>query len=382
MKRIIITAMAILAACSLTGCSAIDNAAIVPAENGTALDAASMEQSALAANASPEVINIEKEKETLEIPIIKTKVKEWDEDKLKAMYVDTRDDLVHKEYPSDLFDENYHVYIDDEDDYGFMLGYENSRLNVEMPSSFAKYGYGHLASGVHTYSFGEYYNDDEIALFPKEDAVNRTNALLDELGIKGYSEPTVYAITADKANADLDGIYYTKDDTPYTYEKWTADNEVYILRYSFEYNGIRLTEECDNSIGGMFVGSDIVAIVTKDDIISLQAFNILSDEYEKTGKTAAVKCTKEQALEMADKYFKASNPSYEDANRDVKVLGCEIVYMPLEDFDIDTGYVSLVPMWRVDISYRSEFPDDIFRSHDNVFINVYTGAPLTASAIY
>ena len=61
----------------------------------------------------------------------------------------------------------------------------------------------------------------------------------------------------------------------------------------------------------MFVGSDITAIVTKDDIISLQAFNILSDEYEETGKTAAVKCTKEQALEMADKYFKVSLPGYD-----------------------------------------------------------------------
>lgn len=368
MKRIIITALAILAACSITGCSAIDGAA--PAANG-ALDTGIANQAALAANFSPEIVNIEKEEKTL--PVIKAKLKEWDEDKLKAMYVDTRDDLTLTENPSDIFGGTFKLYENDDD---FWLVYENSRLTAENRTCFGKYGYGHLASEVNTYSFGEYYNDDEIALFPKEDAVNRANALLDELGIKGYSEPTVYAITADKANVDLDGIYYNKDGTTHTYEKWTADNEVYILTYSFEYNGIPLTEVCDNSIGGMFVGSEIVAIVTKDDVVSLNAMNILSDEYEETGKTVTVKCTREQALEMANKYFNVSLPGYEDEDRDVKVLNCEIVYMPLDDYDIETGYVSLVPMWRVDISYYDEY--SLMRGGDNVFINVYTGAPLTA----
>ncbi len=373
MKRILITAMAILAACSITGCSAVDNSTTAPAENG-APERGAVEQAALAANASPEVINIEKEEQTL--PVIKTKLKEWDEDKLKAMFVDTRDNLVLTEYPSDIPDDyTYKVYKNDwEDDIDddFWLVYENGRIRMDDYSDSEKYGYRFLASAIYPYSLGEYFNDEEIALFPKEDAVNRANALLDELGIKNYSEPEVFALTADKANAELDRDNYD------TYEKWTADDEVYVLRYSLEYNGIKLTEIHQDDIGGRFVGSKVILIVTKDDIISINADYIFSDEYEETGETVTVKCTKEQALEIADKYFKATLRRYEDPESDVKVQNCEIVYIPLDDYDFDTGYISLAPMWRVDITYADYMP---MRDNDCVFVNVYTGAPLTAGRV-
>ena len=57
----------------------------------------------------------------------------------------------------------------------------------------------------------------------------------------------------------------------------------------------------------------------------------------------------------------------------MKILGCEIVYMPI-DMD-NEGNCTLVPMWKVDVSAYSEYA--FMRTYDNVFINVSTGAPLT-----
>lgn len=362
MKRIYITIAAILAACSLAGCTA-----------DAPLNSDIVKNGALAANTAPDIINTKYDKKTEEIPMLKAKVKEWDVDRINELFIEPRTDLVHTEYPGSFpFNDSYDVYLGDESGDAYWLVYENGRLLAETRRDFDKYGYGTLASGLHVYSFGEYYNDNEIGLFPKEDAVSRTNELLDKLGIKGYSEPEVYAITADKANADLSGEWNDKNGISHSYEKWTADDEVYILRYSLEYNNIPLTNNFQSDIGGVLVGSDITAIVTKDEILSLDAFNILSDEYE-VGESINVKCTREQAIEMADKYFKATNPSFENDDSDVKLLGCEIVYMPI-NMDAE-GCCTLVPMWKVDISYYSEY--SFMRGYDCVFINVSTGAPLT-----
>lgn len=375
MKRICITLISVLAACSLAGCTSIE---------GTPLNSGAAENAALAANEAADIIKDEtsvedkaEDKITTEIPILKVRHKEWDEDMINENFIAPRNDLTHKEYPSDLLvDDTYDVYIGEEGEGkdAYWLVYENGRLTVETRRDFIKYGYGTLAAGLGSFSFGEYYDAEEIALFPKEDAVRRGNALMDTIGIKNYSEPEVYAITADKANAILDGEWKDKQNNPHYYEKWTEENEIYILTYSLEYNGIPVTDVCCRSVGGLFVGSSVEMIVTKDEIISLDAYSIFSDEYE-VGESVEVNCTEEKAIEMAMKY-------YDDGRFEtIKILDCEIVYMPIDEYDFEERIVTLVPMWKVDVSARSANDDGLTNYSDCVFINVTNSAPYTGGRI-
>lgn len=388
MKRIYIMITSFLAACSLAGCTAIDG--MPPLDSGIAAN------DVVAANDTPEITNDNTEESSsesetsssesqnneiaAELPKLKVKAKEWDEDKINELFIAPRTDLVHEEYPSDFnFGDSFDVYLGEEGEGkdAYWLVYENGRLTSETRRDFQKYGYGTLAAHRGVYSFGEYFDDAEIALFPKEDAVSRTNALLDELGIKNYTEPDVYAITADKANALLDKEWKNKDGSSHYYEKWTADNEVYILSYSLEYNGVPLTTdypgsysivgEVKDEISWIYSASHILAIVTKDEIISLETFYILSDEYE-VGESIAVNCTEEQALQAAMEHF---DGKYEA----VRILDSKIAYIPVETVTDSKRSITLVPMWKVDVSAYNEY--SLMRSYETVFINVSTGEPLT-----
>lgn len=362
MKRIYIMIASVLAVCSLAGCTAID---------GAPLNSSVVENGALAANTAHDVIHTENtdDKLTEEVPMLRVKVKEWDEDKINELFIEPRNDLVHSGDSENGMFGGYDVYKGEEGEGkdAYWLVYENGRLLSETRRDFKKYGYGTLAKHWGVYSFGEYFDDAEIALFSKEDAVSRTNALLDELGIKNYTKPDVYAITADKANALLDREWKNKDGSPHNYEKWTADNEVYILSYFLEYNGVPLSTDYPDEIDRMCFGSHILAIVTKDEIISLDTFYIFSDEYE-VGGNVAVNCTEEQAVEAAMKYFDGKYDA-------VRILDSEIVYMPEETIADGKISFTLVPMWKVDISAYNEYA--LMRSYDSVFINVSTGEPLT-----
>lgn len=385
MKRICITIASLLAACSLAGCTAVDG--MSPLDSGIAADVIAADDAQEITNGNTEESSSEtssgksqNNEIAAELPKLSVKIKEWDEDKINELFIEPRTDLVHKEYPSDfVFNDSYDVYLGEEGEGkdAYWLVYENGRLLSETRRDFRKYGYGTLAAHWGVYSFGEYFDDSEIALFPKEDAISRTNALLDELGIKNYTEPDVYAITADKANALLDKEWKNKDGSSHYYEKWTADNEVYILSYSLEYNGVPLTTdypgsysvvgEVEDEIGWVYSGSHILAIVTKDEIISLEAFCILSDEYE-VGESIAVKCTEEQALQAAMKHL---DGKYEA----VRILDSKIAYIPVETVTDGKGSITLVPMWKIDVSAYNEYSP--MRSYETVFINVSTGEPLT-----
>lgn len=384
MKRIYITIASVLAACTLAGCTAI--------EEMPQLDSGIAANDVIAANDAPEAENdetsnsttenseslsgeIENNEIAAELPKLKVKIKEWDKDKINELFIEPRDDLVYRGYPEGgMFGGDYDIYTGED----YCLIFENGHLyNVtEWSQKYKKYGYSVLASDWGRYSFEEYFDDDEIALFSKEDAVSRTNALLDELGIKNYTKPDVYAVTADKANALIAEGWEDKIGTPHQYEKWTEDNEVYILSYSIEYDGVPLTvdypdefvlSEGEDANENIYLGSHILAIVSKDEIISLEAFYVISDEYEING-SAEVNCTEEQAVETALKCFDGEYDA-------VRVLDCEIVYLPIEKQSGEHRSITLVPVWKVNVSADNEFFP--MRSYDSVHIDVSTGKPLT-----
>lgn len=301
-----------------------------------------------------------------EVPKIRVSVREWDADSLKEMFIGDRDDLEHYEYPSDFFaDENYHVYMSGEnsDREPYWLIYEAGRLTSEIRENI--YGCGSLSSALFTYNFDDFFNDDRLELFTKADAVNRTNTLLTRLGITNCSEPYVYAITADKANK-----YLADQFAEANYKKWTADDEIYILSYPLEYDGIPVTMNFSSSgeIGGhgsFFVGSYINVIVTKDKILSLSCQNILSPDYER-GETVSINCNAQNALKIAAEYY----DSIVLEDYDIKILNCRLVYVPFEQHDEKD--FTLIPMWKIDASI-DRHDSALMCACDYLFIDAQTG---------
>ena len=305
-------------------------------------------------------INASTDENVLELPKINVKVMEWDEDKLKEIFLNGKTNIEYNEFPCDFFsNENYHVYTEEDQ---YWLLYESGRLAAEERKSV--FGYGTMAATLELYRFEDFFNEDSISALPKEEAINRCTDLLRDVGLTNYSEPYVYAITADKANK------YWHETNCTEYEKWNADDEVYLLRFPIEYNAVPVTDICSNSReinghGGYFVGSNIDFIVTKDKVFSLTANNIFSPEYE-LGENVKINCTFENALKIAAEHYDSINL----AGQDIKISDCELVYVPYEQHDEKN--FTLIPMWIINASVYED-SRSIMGKRDCLFINAQTG---------
>ncbi len=300
-----------------------------------------------------------------ELPKINVKVMEWDDDRLNELFLKSRPDLKYYEFPSDYYtDENYRLYDDETSDEAYWLVVQDGFLSSEIRRDFPIYGYGTLQSSLGTHCFNDYFTDDSISFLSRKDAINKCTALLTEVGITNYAEPNVYAITADKVNV------YWKEEKYTEYEEWTSDDEIYILRFPIEYEGVPVTTVCSSSRdigghGGYFVGSYIDFIVDENEIIFMDCFTIFSPEYE-AGENVEIKCSEENALKIAAEHY----DSMVLGGQDIKISGCELVYVPYEQRDEKN--FTLIPMWKIDASiYRDE--TDIMGSCYYLFIDVQTG---------
>ncbi len=279
-----------------------------------------------------------------ELPKLDVSVMEWDTQKIDEVFLQQYDNLEHSEYPCDFFtNENYHLY-DGTDEKAYRLVYEPGRLSSSERERFGVYGYGTMASALGTYCFSEFFDDDEIDLFPKSEAIARVKEQLASLGITNLSEPSIYPITADKANEYFAAMDYDE------YEKWTNDDEIYILRFPIEYNGIPVTTDASFDMvagghGSYFIGSHITAIVSKDKILSLECEDLFSPKYS-VGETVSIRCSAQEALKTATEHY--NNITLGDS--DIALENPELVYVPFEQHDEKN--FTLVPMWKIDASFR------------------------------
>ncbi len=299
-----------------------------------------------------------------EISEINVKVMEWDNDKLNQMFLASRSNLSFYEYPSDYFSgENYQLYDDELSDEAYRFIVEAGFLSSQIRRDFSKYGYGTMRSALDTYCFEDYFTEESISSFAKKDAIDRCVFFLKEIGITNYANPNVYAITAEKANE------YWKEKDYTEYEKWSTNNEIYILRFPIEYDKIPVTTVCSSSRdigghGGNFVGSYIDFIVDADEVLYMNCFAIFSPEYE-LGEKINVNCSAENALKIAVEHY----DNIVLGDDDIKILGCELVYVPYEQHDEKN--FTLIPMWKIDVSiYRGDA--DIMGVCDYLFINAET----------
>lgn len=310
-------------------------------------------------------IDVDIPKNIIEIPEINVKVMEWNDAKLYKIFLASRSNLTYYEYPSDYFEgENYQLYDDESSNEAYRLIVQSGFLSSQIRREFSKYGYGTMLSALGTYCFENYFTEEDIDLFSKEDAIKRCISFLKEVDITNYAPPEIYAITANKANKYWEEKNYTE------YEEWTSENEIYILRFPIEYNGISVTTTCSSSRdigghGGYFVGSYIDFIITEDEIIYMDSFAIFSPEYE-IGEYVTINCSAENALKIAAEHY----DSIIFGDNDIKILRCELVYVPYEQHDEKN--FTLIPMWRIDASIYRENTDTLGLC-DYLFIDAQTG---------
>ncbi len=299
-----------------------------------------------------------------ELPKLDVSVMEWDTQKIDEIFLQKYDNLEHSEYPCDFFTgENYQFYKST-DEKAYCLVYEPGRLSSEEREKFAVYGYGTMASALETYCFSEFFNDGDIDLFPRSEAVEKVKEQLASLGITNLSEPSIYPITADKANE-----YFAAEDYD-EYEKWTSDDEIYILRFPIEYNGIPVTTDASfdrvaGGHGGYFVGSQITAIVSKDKILSLECEDLFSPKYS-VGETVPIRCSAQEALKTAAEHY--NNITLGDS--DIALENPELVYVPYEQHDEKN--FTLVPMWKIDASFKKA-DEKLMGKNNFLFIEVENG---------
>ncbi|MCM1061634.1 MAG: hypothetical protein NC452_15300 [Eubacterium sp.] len=303
-----------------------------------------------------------------ELPKINVKIMEWDEDKIKNIFLSGKENLSHEEHDSSVFpNEKFNLYTEaNAEGEKYRLLYEPRRLKSEIRRN-SVFGYGTLKTFLGYAHLGDVFTDERISLLSKEDAIERCTDILKSVGITNYSEPYVYAVTADKANK------FWKDEQYDEYEEfkpWSSqEDEVYLIRFSIKYGDIDVTATLPNSwltygYVGNFVGSYADFVVTKDEIHTFEAYNIFSPEYE-IEDTVKINCSAENALKIAAEHYDSMSIN----GVKYKIFNCNLVYVPNEQYDGKN--FTLVPMWEVEAAYYRD--DDTIGIYDNLYIDAEAG---------
>lgn len=307
--------------------------------------------------------------ETLaELPKINVGIMEWNDDSIKDIFLSGKENLEHKERDGDIFGyEKHHLYLEnDAEGHKYWLGYEPGYLLSEIRRS-GVFGYGTLETYLGYGHLEDMFTDSSISMLSKEDGIEMCTHILKSVGITNYSDPTVYAVTVDKANTFWKEELYTDYEE---YKDWSsAEEEVYLMRFPLKYGDINVTTTCPNyweiyGYVGYFVGSYVNFVVTKNEIHSLNAWNIFSPEYE-TGDTVKINCSAENALKIATEHY--DNMSV--GGLKYKIFDCNLVYVPHDQYD--EKYFTLIPMWQVEAARYMD--DDTLGIHDDLFIDAETG---------
>lgn len=300
------------------------------------------------------------------LPTVKVKIMEWGENKVKKEFLDGQADVfLNDEAPSDRFPNETAYYYTDKK--GYSLVYDPGRISVNYYSS-STFGYGTLSINARTYRFDDFFTDDSISLLSKDEAIKRCTDIMENIGLTNYSEPIVYAITKDKANQYWHDKMYDEYEE---YADWTSEEEeIYVMRFPIEYNEIPVTMTLGSDVETygrvvLFSGSYVDFVVTKDDVYSLESWNVFSPEFE-TGETVDIGCSAENALKIAMEYYDSLTAS----GLTCKVFDCKLVYVPREMYD--DKYFTLVPMWEAKAAcYRDGAS---MGTYDELFIDAQSGS--------
>ena len=377
MKNIFKSTLPIALAIVLTGCgtavkrASIDNTVTdEPVTEGTLTDEP--------VNKAKTVENLtqgpnQPEDSVPEIPKITAAVQRWDKDTIYDIIGEGQPFSSEEEYPSDRYpDEMRTVWFYDER-YAYLHA-EPESVGYHAPDNGAGHRYFFSCHDLY-YSEPTVTYSDELEGFSKEDAIQRAREAAEKLGITNIGEPSVFAITAESANAHyryekrLHELSENMGD--YEYVPWTKDDEAYYLTFPLVYEGIPVETSGVAVKGYSFDGSFVKVIVTKDEIVDLDCWGITTPEYE-IGEPVKINFSAEDILNKV-----ASEPPKNVVFDKMEYYNCELVYAPVDKPDNNEWVFA--PVWRLDYGITREYDSIVYNKplewevHYTAIYNAETG---------
>lgn len=207
----------------------------------------------------------------------------------------------------------------------------------------SKLAYWHLISDANHFKYqDEIEYVSELKGFSSEDAILRVRETAEKLGIKHLGEPEVFGITAE--NADK---YFSNNDARDEYNgktpdgiRLTTEDEAYYLIFPLVYENIpRATSNIPISEYYYDTDSYVKAIVTKNDIVTLECLTITSPEYT-TVESVPIKFSAEDILRTI--ITDHANIAHSEV---VEYYDCKLVYVPEK---YENGEWTIIPAWEFD----------------------------------
>lgn len=283
-----------------------------------------------------------------EIPAIKLALKTWSKEEIEQLFLS--DKHIEEESERDeTFYQGEKMYLWETMD-KLRVVIQPGRFSYDDNSELdGKYKYG----SVYTAAMNDcaliddcYATNNELSVFSYIDAEKRVKDMTDKLGITNLGEPRIISINAELANTLLSDLEGSEDKAGevFEYTPWTENEEIYILRYPQIYENTELamtpiTYKYSDKEGG-FVTDEcgVIAVVSKDEILSLHTSTIFSESYE-TLKKVPVNYDANQALEKFKEYLSNLVPI-----STTKYYGCKLVYIPYSG-TADNKSVMFKPAW-------------------------------------
>lgn len=282
------------------------------------------------------------------VPTVKLTWKELNVDDIYRAFGDGGSVISSEEYPSDYnLDAVYHI---DKLDSVVTLIYERGRLIMDRyldaeDSSVASQKsseYHFLAGMIEDILYDDPRINAELQGFSREEAVKMANEVFDKLGIKIYSKPQIFTLSAEFAK-ELISEY-----------AWDTDPEGYYLIYPAVIENIpTLSKRAKFKMDLSVAVSPIRMVISKDRVEYFSCNHLYDNEYEKTGETP-IKFNAAEALDVLVSYYEPQKLATE-----VGFTSCELVYVPVERSE-DIKSVVYKPAWLFTGYEKSNHIDTIY----------------------
>lgn len=305
-----------------------------------------------------------------EIPAIKLKQKIWNNEEIENLFLSDKQIEEKEEHDSGIFPGEKFYRWKTKDQLAIVV--EPGRfLYADYAELNGKYQYGTViayASGDCKLIDDCFATNEDLSMFSCKDAEKRMEEMFGKLGIANFGNPRVIAVHCGLANKVLSGMEGNpnKDEMPIEYTPWTENEEIYILRYPLVYENKELAMSSvtypysDKSSGSVTRDPGIIAVVSKDKILSVDAITIFSESYETTEKLP-VNCDAKKAFGKLKEYL--SNLVEDNLT---KYYSCKPVYIPYSGTS-DNMTIIFKTAW--EFAGYSEHKFSEFSSPEDLFLN-------------
>lgn len=338
LKKIFLLFTAFLCAIQLTACYPNSETTVIESDiNTISTDNEVSEENIAITNEMLKInVNLDETKNNEdEYAVITAQLKSWDDGVMQNTFINDKTVIEESEYEADMTPGTMHKNYSLENSWN--LSYENGRVtfrnidvnNERMYSYFADAAFWKENNEALNKTFGH----NELSFMTSSDVQNITDNIINSLGIADAEIMGIYSMDA----SDVNNISETEDTTlkdGSEFEKWSADDEAYILIYTFKYDEMDIAEYSVNYQSRGFEGSYIMGIVNKDGLVNLN-MQMIYDNIS-TGEKKKI-CSATAALnKITEKYENII------LKNEIEVTDCKLNYVVVDKND---GVYTLSPVW-------------------------------------